>query len=370
MLVGRYRLVRRLSHSQLASVWLAEDTRLNRLVAVKVLPRGWANDPLRRERLEYEARLIALLEHPCIVPLYDFGYNEDGLYLVMRYMTGGTLANWAGGRPHALYEVLPHLIRIAQALDALHDRGWVHRAVHPGNVLLDSCGASYLADLGLASRYPVDNLLWMRSSTLAYLSPEQAFGCVPLSGRCDVYSFGVLTYELLTGAQPFTAPTLADLLTQHQEEQSLLLPARDLGLPPGTDLIVAKAMAQSPFDRFVSAGDFVHTLSLTARARPFVARSKPAWQARLGHLFHRHPRQSFDAIRSWRHANRLDPRRKVWRRAAVALLALCCALAISLTRWSWMVNIGCSLHLQASTIASLIRVLSPGLPVDPLPIGP
>jgi serine/threonine protein kinase len=102
----------------------------------------------------------------------------------------------------------------------------VHRAVHPGNVLLDSCGAAYLWDLGLASCYPVDNLLQMRSSTLAYLSPEQALGCVPLSGRCDVYvySFSVLTCELLTGAQPFTAPTLADLLTQHQEERSLLLP--------------------------------------------------------------------------------------------------------------------------------------------------
>lgn len=368
MVAGRYRLVRRLNHGQLTSVWLAEDTHLYRLVAVKALPCEWTSDPVWRMRPEHEARLIALLEHPCIVPLYDFGYYEDCPCLVMRYMTGGTLADWAGGRPHSLHEVLPHLIRIAQALDALHDRGWVHRAVHPRNVLLDSCGEAYLADLKFSSRNPVDNPLLMRSTALAYLSPEQAVGCVPVSGRVDVYSFGVLTYELLTGARPFEASTLADLLTQHQTERPLLLPARELGLAPGTDLIIAKAMAQSPFDRFARAGDFIHTLSLMGK--PMVARSKSPWQVCLGSLYRRHPRKSFDTTRSWRNAKRLDPRRKVWCRAAAALLALGCILAIALARWPCMVEIGDGLYLQASAFASLVRALSASLLIEPLPLGP
>ncbi|MCI0590808.1 MAG: serine/threonine protein kinase [Gammaproteobacteria bacterium] len=367
MLVGRYRLVRRLNLGLPTSVWLAEDTRLHRLVAVKVLPCEWASDPVRLVRFEHEARLIALLEHPFIVPLYDFGYYEDCSYLVMRYMTGGTLADWAGGRPRTLPEVLPHLIRIAQALDALHDRGWVHRAVHPRNVLLDSCGEAYLADLKFSSRNPVDNPFLMRSTALAYLSPEQAIGCVPVSGRVDVYSFGMLAYELLTGTRPFAASTLADLLTQHHTESLRLLPARELGLPPGTDLIVAKAMAQSPFDRFARAGDFIHALSLMTK--PMVARSKSPWQVRLGSLFRRHPSKSFDTTGSWRYAKRLDPHRKAWRRTAVACVALGYVLAIALVRWPCMVAIGDRLYLQVSAFASFVRTLSTSLPVDSLPLG-
>jgi serine/threonine protein kinase len=338
-------------------------------VAVKVLPCEWASHPARRLRLEREAMLIALLEHPCIVPLYDFGYDEGHPFLVMRYMTGGTLADWASGRPHALSEVLPHLIRIAQALDALHDRGLVHRAVHPRSIVLDSCGEAYVADLEHASSYPVVNPLLMRSTALAYLSPEQAVGCVPVAGRSDVYSLSVLAYELLAGVRPIAASTLADLLTQHQLDESLLLPAQELGLPPGTDLIVAKAMAKSPFDRFASAGDFVYALSLMAK--PFVRRSEsPRQVGFFGSLCHRQSRKPLDTSRSWRYARRLDPRRKMWRRAAVTLFALGCVLAITLARWPWIVKVGDEFHLEATTFACLVRTISAGLSAEPLPLGP
>jgi serine/threonine protein kinase len=207
----------------------------------------------------------------------------------------------------------------------------------------------------------------MRSTALAYLSPEQAVGCVPVAGRSDVYSLGVLTYELLAGVRPFAVSTLADLLTQHQLDGSLLLPAQELGLPPGTELIVAKAMAKSPFDRFASAGDFVHALSLMAK--PVARRSESPRRVSFGSLCHRQARKPLDTARSWRYARRLDPRRKMWRRAAATLFALGCVLVITLARWPWMVDIGARLHLEATAFACLVRTLSAGLSADPLPLG-
>jgi hypothetical protein len=182
-----------------------------------------------------------------------------------------------------------------------------------------------------------------------------------------VYALGVLTYELLAGVRPFAVSTLADLLTQHQLDESLLLPAQELGLPPGTELIVAKAMAKSPFDRFASAGDFVHALSVVAK--PVVRRYKSPKQVGFGSLLHYQPRKPLDTARSWRYARRLDPRRKMWRRAAVTLFALVCVLAMTLARWPWIVEIGDRLHLEAPAFACLVRTLSAGLSADPLPLG-
>jgi hypothetical protein len=181
-----------------------------------------------------------------------------------------------------------------------------------------------------------------------------------------VYSLGVLTYELLAGVRPFAVSTLVDLLTQHQWDGSLLLPAQELGLPPGTELIVAKAMAKSPFDRFASAGDFVHALSVVAK--PVVRCSESPGQVSFGSLCHRQLRKPLDTARSWRYARRLDPRRKMWRRAATRF-ALGCVLAITLAKWPWMVEIGARLHLEATAFACLVRTLSAGLSADPLPLG-
>jgi serine/threonine protein kinase len=207
--IGRYEVIKELGQGGMAVVYLAQDPLMKRQVAIKVLPRQFTFDPNFRARFQREAEVIAGLEHPAIVPVYDFGEIEDQPYIVMRYMPGGSLADRMEKGPLSLKEIAAVFERLAAALDAAHKTGLVHRDLKPANVLFDQWGEAYLSDFGIVKIAESRSMGTGTGiiGTPAYMSPEQAAGKGTVDGRSDLYSLGIILYELLTGQQPFVADT-------------------------------------------------------------------------------------------------------------------------------------------------------------------
>ena len=225
---GHYRIIEHIGRGGMADVWSARDKRLNRTVAVKTMVRDLSHeqDPVRL--FEREAKTIAALEHPHILPIYDFGDFDSQLYIVMRYVSGGSLEDLIEGGPLTFEECLRYARAIAQALDYAHSSNVVHLDLKPSNILLDSNNSPYLADFGLAAVLgPEGRAANPGSGTLLYMAPEQLTS-ESLDHRADIYSFTVLLFHMLTGQLPFDATTpLALKQIQYQEG----LPELDLLSP-------------------------------------------------------------------------------------------------------------------------------------------
>lgn len=254
LLAGRYRLERELGRGGMATVWLAEDLRHGRRVAVKVF-RPELSASVGAQRFTQEIALTASLQHANILPLFDSGEAGGQLYFVMPFVDGETLRErqQRGSVPAA--ESLSILHDVARALAYAHHRGIVHRDVKPENVLL-AAGTAYVADFGIAkaihvSRTNVPETLTAPGSALgtpAYMAPEQVLGDA-IDERTDVYAWGVVAYELLTGRHPFAGKTSAQsLVAAHVSEAPASVPARH-GLPVEVTQIVMKALAKAPADR-------------------------------------------------------------------------------------------------------------------------
>ena len=247
----------------MGEVYQAFDTKTERDVAIKVLPANSLLGP-RRARFQREARTIARLEHPFVVPLYDFNLPEspdEQPFLVMRYMTGGTLADKIrhGRLPND--EVVQITRRVGQALDAAHKRDLVHRDIKPGNILLDDDGYAYLADFGIVKDSKAKESLTNdgQPGTAPYMSPEQIMGN-DLDGRSDIYALGVMVFEMLTGTLPFGGNNLALIFQGHLHEPVPSVYSRVKDLPDEIDEILQKAMAKNPADRFRKAEHLAHLL--------------------------------------------------------------------------------------------------------------
>jgi serine/threonine-protein kinase len=251
----------------MATVYRAIDPRFEREVAIKILSHELLPDPQFRQRFDREAKMIASLEHPFIVPVHDFGDQDDQPYLVMRLMSGGTLADRLEDGPLPLPKVAQIVQRLSSALEEAHKRGVVHRDLKPGNVLFDQYDLAYLSDFGIAR-------LTERSSTLTggsamgtpgYMSPEQIEG-KPVDGRADIYALGVLTYEMVTGRRPFEADTpMMVMVKQMTEEAPRLTDLRD-DLPLEYDLLLERTMAREPEKRPSSAAEVSDLLFAATRA--------------------------------------------------------------------------------------------------------
>ncbi|HLZ23207.1 MAG TPA: serine/threonine-protein kinase, partial [Ktedonobacterales bacterium] len=216
--LGSYELVRRLGEGGMAQVYLARDVRLGREVAVKVLDVRLAERPGFRERFLREARVAAALDHPNIVPLYDFGDTEHLLYLVMPYVSGGNLQDVLRRAPLSSGEVVTYGSQMTDALDYAHKRGVVHRDVKPANMLLHADGRLMLTDFGLAkilgpNSRPAVPRGHPDAGTPEYMAPEQIEGRT--DERSDIYALGVVLYLLLTGHLPFTGSTSAAVMEGH-----------------------------------------------------------------------------------------------------------------------------------------------------------
>ncbi len=216
--IGRYELKHELGRGGMASVYLAHDPHFKRDVAVKLLPRDLLHEASFKSRFTREAQTIAALEHPAIVPVYDFGEEDGQPYLVMRHMPGGSLADRIENGHYSIEMASEILKRIGSALDYAHSQGVVHRDLKPANILFDKFDNSYLADFGIARLAEASTALTGTNTiigTPAYMSPEQVHGDEVLDGRSDIYSLAIILFEMLTGKQPFEADTPAKVMMKH-----------------------------------------------------------------------------------------------------------------------------------------------------------
>jgi serine/threonine protein kinase len=214
---GQYKIIAPLGEGGMASVFKAYHASMDRNVALKVLPLEYAKEANYLDRFKQEAKVIAGLEHPNILPVYDYGESDGYTYLVMRYVEGGTLADLLHGQPLESDLVVDIVSQIGAALDYAHSRGVVHRDVKPSNVLVDPNGSYLLTDFGIAKMVESTAQFTMTGSfvgTPQYASPEQGLG-QELDGRSDIYSLGVILYEMETGRQPFEGDTPMAVVVQH-----------------------------------------------------------------------------------------------------------------------------------------------------------
>jgi serine/threonine protein kinase len=263
--LGQYRLVERIGRGGMATVYKAYQPSLDRYVAVKVLPTYLAHDPDFATRFRREARAIAKLNHPHILPVHDFGQEGELSYIVMRYVEGGTLKKILG-QPLALDRTVDILAQIGDALDYAHQQGIIHRDVKPANVLLDRGKWALLSDFGLAKIAAASVQLTKTGvgmGTPAYMSPEQAQG-KPVDAQSDIYSLGIMLFEMLTGRVPFDADTPLAVLIKHLTA-ALPLPRKvNPDIPEPVERVILKAVAKAPEDRFQRVSDMVEALRRAA----------------------------------------------------------------------------------------------------------
>ena len=259
--IGRYEIERELAQGGMGLIFLARDPYIQRQVVIKVLMYSRTLDDMYREFFQQEAELIAALEHPCIVPIYDFGWHDEQPYIVMRYMAGGSLSDRLQKGEIKHTEIAHIFKRIAEALDAAHARQIIHRDVKPSNFLLDSTGEIFLSDFGIAKSkaFTDDDGTWL-VGTPAFMSPEQVKGDA-VDGRSDIYALGIVLYRLLSGQLPFSSDSTTALISAHVD-----LPIPDIRLmknniPAVWQEVVSKAMAKDPNDRYATAGDFARDIA-------------------------------------------------------------------------------------------------------------
>ena len=260
--IGRYEVLNELGQGGMAIVFLARDPFMNRQVAIKVLPRQFTFDPQFRARFKREAEAIASLEHPAIVPVYDYGEADEQPFIVMRYMPGGTLSDKIG-KPEARTGLVHILQRVGQALDEAHSRGIIHRDLKPSNVLFDAWGEAYLSDFGIAKLAESTGTYSgsMMLGTPAYMSPEQARGERTIDGRSDIYALGVMLFELLTGRKPYEADTPMGMAVKHVTEPVPSILAAKPDLPEVYETIINKALAKDRDARYQKAVDLAAAVS-------------------------------------------------------------------------------------------------------------
>ncbi len=263
--IGRYQVKGEVGRGGMAVVFRAYDPRFERDVAIKVLPHEFLHDPQFRTRFEREAKTIALLEHPAIVPVYDFGEEQGSPYIVMRYMSGGSLSDRIRRGPATVKEVQDFFDRLAPALDAAHARGIIHRDIKPGNILYDQYGNSFLSDFGIARMAQSASAATLTGGNIlgtpAYMSPEQVQGDKELDGRSDIYAMGVILYQLLTGSAPYQATTPARVMMMHILEPVPQLIKNRPDLPAQVQDVLYKAMAKEPEDRFSTCSEMSTALA-------------------------------------------------------------------------------------------------------------
>jgi serine/threonine protein kinase len=258
--VGPYRIIKQLGQGGMASVFKAYHPALDRFVAIKVLHPAFKEDPNFLSRFQREARVVARLEHPHIVPIYDFAEHEGQPYLVMKYIEGVTLKARLAEKPLSKNEAIEIIDAIGSALSYAHEQGVLHRDIKPSNILLSPDGGIYLADFGLAriaeagaSTLSKDVML----GTPQYISPEQAKGLGNLDEGTDVYSLGVVLYEIVVGRVPFNADTPFSIIHDHIYTE--LPPPSQVNphVPPRVEAVLMKALEKERAGRYADVASLV-----------------------------------------------------------------------------------------------------------------
>lgn len=259
---GHYQIVAPLGEGGMAAVYKAYQASMERHVAVKVLPRHMSSSEEFVNRFQREAKLLAQLQHPHILPVFDYGEAGGYPYIVMPFVNSGTLAELIQKRKLSLVEVRRIMTQLGDAMGYAHACGMIHRDIKPSNVLIDERGNCLLTDFGLARM--AESATKITSSgavmgTPAYMSPEQGAGS-NIDHRSDIYSLGVILYEMVTGRVPFAAETPVAVVFKHIQDP--LPSARKLNpnLPEPVELVLLKALAKNADDRYQNAEDFVQAI--------------------------------------------------------------------------------------------------------------
>jgi eukaryotic-like serine/threonine-protein kinase len=272
-IIGHYRIIERIGAGGMGEVYLAEDTKLDRKVALKFLPLSLCQDPDCRARFTREAQASANLDHPNIVAVHEVGEYQGRPYFSMQHVEGQTLKEVIAGKPLTLDRVLEIAIQVCEGLQAAHDKGITHRDIKPSNILIDSHGRARIVDFGLASVVGSDQLTRIGSTmgTVGYMSPEQARG-EQIDRRSDLFSLGVVLYELITGRQPFKGENNAATSRNTLDAEPEPLARYKSEVPDGLQTIVTKALAKDKSLRYQHADDLLADLKRL--------RQQPALQVR------------------------------------------------------------------------------------------
>lgn len=256
--LGQYQIIRSIGQGGMAKIYLAYQPSIRREVAIKVMSSPLQGKVSSVNRFTQEVEVIAHLQHPQIIPVYDFGEHDDQIYIVMAYIRGGTLAERIEHAPNGLpnQEIIRLLDLIAEGLDYAHSKGIVHRDLKPNNILMDESSHPYIADFGLAkfTEGKIELTNTMMTGTAAYMAPEIAQSGKSTK-RADIYAIGVIVFEMLTGRLPFEGETPYKMLSAHIHQ-----PVPDIhkfrpDLPEAVQTVMDKVLAKDPVNRFATTGE-------------------------------------------------------------------------------------------------------------------
>jgi serine/threonine-protein kinase len=255
---SRYELREELGHGGMATVYRAYDPLFKREAALKILNRELLDDLEIRERFEREVRIINNLEHAAIVPVYEVGHDHNQLFFVMRYMSGRSLRERIRNCSLSLSQMAHILQRVAAALDYAHQRGVIHRDLKPDNILFDEYNNAYISDFGIAKLMQSTQLTSSGIiGTPTHMSPEQAKG-EDVDGRSDIYSLGVILFEMLSGRMPYEARTPLGLALKHAAYPVPRILSLNPNLPPDIEVVNEKVMAKERDKRYRSGQEFAN----------------------------------------------------------------------------------------------------------------
>ncbi|MGB1285454.1 MAG: protein kinase domain-containing protein [Aggregatilineales bacterium] len=262
--VGGYTVEDIVGRGGMATVYLARQISMNRVVAIKFLPRQHLQDDTYLQRFAREAKIVTNLEHRHIVPIYEYGEYEGQPYIVMRYMPGGCVDDLLDKKPLELRQILNIMQQVGAALDYAHSKNVLHRDLKPGNILMDESGGAYLTDFGIA-RFQDGTSLSITTQgvvgTPSYMSPEQARG-KKLDGRSDIYALGIVLFEMATGQRPFDGDSAYDIAYKQVTESPPTPRSINPALTTAVETVILKALLKKPEDRYSTAQALLDDLKL------------------------------------------------------------------------------------------------------------
>jgi eukaryotic-like serine/threonine-protein kinase len=285
--LGPYQILAPVGAGGMGEVYKAKDTRLDRFVALKVLPEAFASDPDRRQRFEHEARVLSLLSHPNLLAMFDVGSQNDLYFIVSELLSGSSLRSLFADRPIGMKKSVEYAIQIAKGLAAAHEKGIIHRDLKPENIFLTDDGQIKILDFGLAKSLDLDSAnagktLTVQTApgivlgTVGYMSPEQVRG-QPAEARSDIFAFGAVLYEMLLGKPAFQRNTSADTMSAILKEDAPDMSASGRVVPAVLESIIHHCLEKNPQRRFQSAQDLA--FNLEQFAHPSTSGNAPAVSA-------------------------------------------------------------------------------------------